>query len=1243
MDQNTKLLNDLAHLRYRIKESERYRLGRAPIVCTDQAIREMVRLLPKKIEDFSCVPGLGQTFIDNYGEKFLDVILQFTQTPETSVVKMNYETKATLKELEKKLVNINRRNRLLYMPKAVNKYAYDLYDELEKYDPLKILFGKAGQVICRIDDISPLKGQSGIDKYRRLVQLIREVNKDIRDKGQNDFFIGYPFVEGRLTGENFDIRAPLALFPVIVERETQYIKVKLDDSRDIVYNNTLVLANYKFSNITRSLPNNTIDDLAQETFMQDLISFFNETGIEIKDDRGPIRKFIEYNASEFPVFSSGEFHLVRNIVLGKFPTYSSSIQKDFNEIIDQNILNSLLSDLIAGIDEIDYYSDSYFGEKEPIQNEKPLDISEKSLVYINELDNSQEMVISSCERFDELVIQGPPGTGKSQTITNLISSFINNEKTVLMVSEKKTALDVVYSRLGELSGYSLLIDDVGNKTLFYQQLENILTAPSIYNTTADLLSISEGIDTMISYLEEIARKLYSINSFGIEPYKLYLINQRVDLTNSEQLSIYKKYKDSVTSELLEIDYSTLEKLKKTFTSQPLLANLYKYKEFIKEYEWLNDLKENLNDFEVIQFSEKLEKLASEISVWREKNFFRRIFTRGTITKQIEAIIKQCFIKHNKEISKLLLLNTLNVKESLCKYTDFIEVKPLYTTLSGIELEYFNAVFHIGDLSEKSNTDLYNYLIFEHIQKFQSENRDLFQKIQSFDGIILSLSQAIAQKRQLSRDHLKRILSENLSHILLSKRKGEISRIIESRRKWSLNKFIKKFDFELFKGIKIWLLTPEVVSEILPLQVGLFDLVIFDEASQMYVEKGIPSIIRGKKVVIAGDHKQLRPSNLGSGRLEVDEELIEDDTENSAALEEESLLDLARFRYKDFLLKFHYRSKYEELIAFSNYAFYKGRLYVSPNAEHPNKPPIEVHMVNDALWVNRSNLQEAREVVSLLKDFFKHRKENETIGVITFNSSQRDLIDDLIEEECAKDIEFSIVIQTELARKDNGEDIGLFVKNIESVQGDERDVIMFSIGYAKNQNGRLVRNFGWLNQKGGENRLNVAITRAKKKIHIVTSFEPSELQVEDAKNDGPKILRKYLEYASAISNGYTDKAQQILLSFGDAENSTHAITFDSDFENQVYDALIEKGYQVETQVGIGGYSIDLAIKRNGKYILGIECDGKLYHSSKSARERDYHRQKYLESRGWRIHRIWSTNWWKNSNAEINKICNLVESL
>lgn len=464
-----------------------------------------------------------------------------------------------------------------------------------------------------------------------------------------------------------------------------------------------------------------------------------------------------------------------------------------------------------------------------------------------------------------------------------------------------------------------------------------------------------------------------------------------------------------------------------------------------------------------------------------------------------------------------------------------------------------------------------------------------------------------------------------------------------KRKMSINRFMSKYKLEILDSIKIWLMTPEVVSDIMPFDKNIFDLVIFDEASQLYVEKSIPAIYRAKKVIVAGDQKQLKPSSLGKGRIldEIDEEEISD-----GFLEYESLLDASRYKYKHTMLNYHYRSKYEELIAFSNYAFYNGKLMVTSIADKKEEKPIERIKVENGLWIDKKNEQEANEVVKLVKNILNTRKNNETIGVITFNSSQMNLIEDLIEKEKMIDSKFATQMLAEEKRFSNGENISFFVKNIETVQGDERDIIIFCIGYAKNEKGRVAINFGWLNQDGGENRLNVAISRAKEKIYVVTSIEPDELVVDDTKNDGPKLFKQYLEYVKALDEGNEDLVKSQLLSLLDrSESDQKQLSFDSIFEEEVCNRLLDEGYNVETQYGVGGYKIDLVVKsKDGKSnILGIECDGRLYHSSKFARERDYHRQKYLESRGWKIYRIWSTNWWKNPNLEIKKIINYIEKL
>ena len=1243
---NQRLYFDLYDLRQKIKDRERQLHGRAPTVCSDSALYEIAELCPKKLSDFESISGIGKAFLDNYGKEFLVVILKYTEVKTEKKINLSSSAADTLKELEKKLVSVNRRNRLLYMSKLSNKYAFDMF-ELGEHKLEGLLFGNASSItLANMNNFSDGDSQKEMMRFKRIAQLLREVNKDLRDKGQNDLYIGYPYVIGRIPGENFDVRAPLALFPVSAEKTATTINLTLDDTRDVIFNNTLVLAHFKFNNITDPLPSDIIETTSEHNFSSTVLDFYAGNGIFIKDQKSELQKFKEYKSDEFPQFNSGELYLENCAILGKFSTYSNSIQKDFDEILKNNEINALLNDLLLNSDEIDYYSDSY-DEKEIKDDDKQLSISEKNIVYINDLNSSQEAVLSAINSCNELVVQGPPGTGKSQVITSLISEFVSNGQTVLMVSEKKTALDVVYSRLGKLSQYALLIDDVGNKEAFYQQLSQMVYLGQYAGSNIDLSLISEKIDATVKRLESIADELYSPCDFGIEPYKLYIKSKRYDLSNEADRSCVHEIIRHRNIRLLNINYVELENMHQLFSNSNMSENIEKYVDIITDYSWIHNIRGDLSEYDTLKFTEQLSSVKTSVNEWNSKNVLSRLFSKHKVKQEIKDVLKTYFTTCSNDMIDLLFNSVDKVIESINSYITYHELKPLYERLTEYERIYAHSLLNIKKATtysfNEANDELFNELLFEYIGHFEAKNRSLFQEIDDFGSIIQRLSESIEQKQNLSRERLKMLLAEGMYNIVTSKRHGEILRALESKRKWSVNKFIKKFDFELFKSVKIWLLTPEVVSEIIPLQTGIFDLVVFDEASQMYVEKGVPSVLRAKKVVIAGDHKQLRPSNLGAGRIEADLDELPEDTEITAALEEESLLDLARFKYRDVLLNFHYRSKYEELIAFSNYAFYKGRLYVSPNANPPLRPPIEVHKMENAIWANRSNMEEAKYIVNMLKRFFDERTENETVGIITFNSNQRDLIDDLIDEECAINPQFAASIRSELTRKKNGEDIGLFVKNIESVQGDERDVIIFSIGYAKNENGRLIRNFGWLNQKGGENRLNVAISRAKKKVHIVTSFEPEELQVEDAKNDGPRFLKKYLEYAFAVSSQDKDAAKEILHSFGDDNSSGENVSFDSDFENQVYDALKDAGYTVDTQIGIGGYSIDLAIKKNGKYVLGIECDGRLYHSSKSARERDYHRQKYLESRGWRIHRIWSTNWWKNPQKEIKKIITIVDSI
>ncbi|MDR0856011.1 MAG: hypothetical protein LBM78_01225, partial [Clostridiales bacterium] len=288
------------------------------------------------------------------------------------------------------------------------------------------------------------------------------------------------------------------------------------------------------------------------------------------------------------------------------------------------------------------------------------------------------------------------------------------------------------------------------------------------------------------------------------------------------------------------------------------------------------------------------------------------------------------------------------------------------------------------------------------------------------------------------------------------------------------------------------------------------------------------------------------------------------------------------------------------------------------------------------WIDRRNKQEAAAVAELVKKLYKGTV-CPTVGIVTFNAEQEELIKDTLDAACAKDAAFKSAYLRELYRTENGGDAGIFVKNLENVQGDERDVIIFSTAYARNEEGKVTSQFGSLSAAGGENRLNVAVTRAKDKIYLVTSVEPEEfVSAETAKNAGPRLFKKYLQYARAVSEKNTAEARVILESMLPAPLPAAPVigAFEADLKRELEHA----GYTVDGNLGGASCRISLAIRdtARGRYLLGIECDYAAYSTAADKMERDVYRLEFLESRGWNMMRIWSRDWWLSKAGVLKAI-------
>jgi len=409
----------------------------------------------------------------------------------------------------------------------------------------------------------------------------------------------------------------------------------------------------------------------------------------------------------------------------------------------------------------------------------------------------------------------------------------------------------------------------------------------------------------------------------------------------------------------------------------------------------------------------------------------------------------------------------------------------------------------------------------------------------------------------------------------------------------------------------------------------FDTVIFDEASQVRTEDAICAIFRTKQTIIAGDSKQLPPTDFFSVSTSVqDDDVYDEDSEFDDTGAFESLLDEASLLRTQTLL-WHYRSKHEHLIAFSNAKIYRGSLVTFPSSvESADNVGVQYIHVPGGIYDKggkNGNRAEAKRVAELVFEHF-NTNSNRSLGIIAFGMAQQSAIIDALIQKRRENPSFE-----QFFRDDSDE--AIFIKNLETVQGDERDTIIFSIGYAPDAAGKFIMNFGPLSRVGGERRLNVAVTRARYNIKLVGSIQPTDIDIEKTSGEGPKLLRLYIDFAI---NG----AKAIL---GEISNDK-TISFDSPFEIAVYKFLTAHGYDVATQVGCSGYRIDMAVrhpKYNGRFAIGIECDGAIYHGARTARERDRLRQAVLEDMGWKLYRIWSTDWIKDPVNEGKRLISAID--
>lgn len=882
-------------------------------------------------------------------------------------------------------------------------------------------------------------------------------------------------------------------------------------------------------------------------------------------------------------------------------------------------------------------------------------------------DAMQEESVWQARREKVMLIKGPPGTGKSQTIVNLIADAARRRERVALVCQKKPALDVVQKRLAEVGSASIVaqIDEPKkDRTSFVKRIREIAADAGLVGAANARNEQCEKIDRaeeacakmpdneglLHSVRGDLRAKIFRVhadtefNAFALDSQIIcdgfrLLLGDKITQDQSDDLcakcenfaKMWCKidYPNnpwySVRSDWNEDENATLQSL-------------------------CNELQKSFADL-----AKQSDDMPNELLVFAESpvmtGHFRHFFA-GTQKEKV----------HN-------LCNLIADTKKLFEYSG-CDVRPLWRELfiksvRGNPFDaYLRAIPQIADVihtrTQRESSQVWQ-LLERHFECRVSDWPDILLAIisrlrfdqlpfrrQRYESAVTELKEASNVKLKIDQQAISARFGDQITHQRQLQSHGllRLRRSGDSRAP-TLRHLYHRASEQIWGIFPVLLTSPDALCQVVPWESECIDTVIIDEASQMFTADSLPVLYRAKKIYVCGDGKQMPPSDffasMFSESADMEDEEETDEMRGRAPADGQSeLLDMieqllsSRGDAACRQLNVHYRSLPSELIAFSSHAFYDGRLQAAPNnAGLPEcmKNPIDVKQI-DGNFDNHVNDKEIDAVIEQLREIWSMPSPAPSVGVIVFNVTQAQKLLEQIDQKRDEDPNFSEAYDNAQQQQADGEDASFFVRSVEHVQGDERDIIILATTYDKN-----TKIYGPLSQREkGRRRLNVAITRAKKGVIVITSL-PKNFSSHGHRPVGMGgreswYFWMYMRYARAVSDGNQDAAKGILREIDPAYNpQPTGRDPDSEFEINVADFLRDSGFHVDYQIGESGFRIDLGVKKEAtdpQYLCGVECDGRIWHSGWRARHNDIWRQAVLEEKGWNIIRIWSDVWFSDPN-------------
>ena len=1040
-----------------------------------------------------------------------------------------------------------------------------------------------------------------------LTNLYRGARTALEENGANSLFIAIGMLKWFVTEKSDQPRfAPILLLPVNIVRNGGGYIVRMRDEETILNVTLIEFLRQQFKLLVPSF-----DPLPKD-----------ESGVDVPLVFSAIRKAIAQHPrwevldeSVLGLFSFNKFVMWNDIHTNAAKLQQSAIVQS---LIERRLI---LSETAESMDARTFDLTA-----------KPADVATPIAV-----DSSQLEAVIESGLAKSFILYGPPGTGKSQTITNMIANALYKGKRVLFVAEKMAALSVVQKRLAKIGLDPFCLELHSNKvtkTHFLQQLQQALDVTHGH-VNEDFEQRSEELFALRQQLNGYMQAIHRKGACGLSLYDC--IEGYLALADSEAINVPFDFAQNRTKADLEAVSDELTKLDAVFQltghphNHPLTGLAPK-----------DDRREDLARLESLLCQLQANPsvlpsaLASEWQDIRQKWFLPRLCATNSFLKRLHVLSptlsKSDIASFVSDLGQITGAEPSAVNSWLQhkeQWRDWYQWSSKRNDLAARGYQPVVDIIEAGHSGEEASRALARTLYKE----WALQMIDAAEELRRFNGLVFE--DVIARYRQLT-EHFQELtkkelycrLAARIPNISMEAATGSEVNILKRNianggRGTSIRRIIDQIPNLLPELCPCMLMSPISVAQFIDLDQPKFDLVIFDEASQMPTSEAVGAIGRGKALIVVGDNKQMPPTSFFATQQVDDEDAEIDDLDSI-------LDDCQALSLPDHYLAFHYRSKHESLIAFSNQEYYDGRLMTFPSADDrvSKVSLVKVEGVYDK-GGKRSNRAEAEAVVAeIVRRLSDDELAKRSIGVVAFSIVQQNLIEDVLMEELAA--------HPDLEAKAFQCEEPIFIKNLENVQGDERDVILFSVGYGPDKDGNVSMNFGPLNNRGGERRLNVAVSRARYEMKVFSTLRAEQIDLRRSKALGVEGLQKFLKYAEgrtieqAGNSGISEKS-------GASDNATS-------LSSSLASALRALGYETTTGVGRSKFKVDVAVvdpTDPDRYYLGILVDSNSRAETKIARDREITQPSVLQSLGWKVMRVWSIDWMQNHQRVLESIVQALE--